>query len=74
MKRYKTPDGVEDHMSETPNGEWVKADVAQKLYDNLKEATNIIESILEDPAVCNVNKCHVDKNDLKSFKKVLDES
>jgi len=40
----------------------------------LSDAIDIIESILNDPDVCNVFKCHADYDDLDSLKSTYNEA
>jgi len=56
---------------ENEKGLWVDAEIAQNLYDNLSDAVDILEGIMEDPEVINVFKWHYDHQDIHEMKKAL---
>ncbi len=47
---------------------------APELLESLVSAVDILESILDDPAVTNVNKCHVDQSDIDDMKFVINKA
>ena len=46
----------------------------ERIRDALGESIDIIQSILDDPDVCNVFKCHVDYDDLAPLTNVFNEA